>query len=161
MARLEPYDELIQRAALHDPIWRIRLLATLRSYCANDEALVAIAVGDESEIVRRAAADYYPRTAAGGTQVQSLKRRTADLCRGGVFTGRSKAVPLFMWTMRKSSSARRTGKRRSASIRKFEASCNPNLTGGDWLELREAILEAKEEERTLLLEDVPTWGRGF
>ena len=159
MARLEPYDELIQRAALHDPIWRIRLLATLRSYCANDEALVAIAVGDESEIVRRAAADIIRERLREERKFNPNEER--PIFAAEEFLPAEVKRYRFYVDDEKIQFRTPDGEEAFGFYPEFEASCNPNLTGGDWLELREAILEAKEEERTLLLEDVPTWGRGF
>ena len=159
IARIKPYYTLIERCALRDPSWRIRLLATLRSYYADDELLVAIAINDESEIVRRAAADIIRERLRYEREFQPKEERP-------IFAAEEflpVEVKRYRFYVDSEKIELRTpdGEEAFGFYPEFEACWNPSLTGGDWLELREAILEAKEEERTLLLEDVPTWGRGY
>lgn len=159
IARLESYDELIERSALRDPSWRIRLLATLRSYNADDETLVAIAMNDESEIVRRAAADSIRERLRYAREYRLSEDRPIFAVEE--FLPAEGKRYRFYVDAEKIEFRTPDGDEAFSFCPECEACCDPATTGGDWLELLEAILEAKEEERTLLLEDVPTWGRGF
>lgn len=159
MMRLEPYDELIERSALRDPSWRIRLLATLRSYYADDETLVAIAINDESEIVRRAAADIIRERLRYERKFQPKVERP-------IFAAEEflpAEVKRYRFFVDDEGIQFRSpdGEEAFSFYPEFEACRDSDITGSDWLDLREAILEAKDDERKLLLEDVPTWGRGF
>lgn len=159
MARLKPYDELIERSALCDPSWRIRLLAALRSYYADDELLVAIAINDESEIVRRAAADIIRERLRDERKFQPKVERP-------IFAAEEflpAEVKRYRFFVDDEGIQFRSpdGEEAFSFYPEVDACRNSDLSGNSWLALREAILEAKDEERKLLLEDVPTWGRGY
>ena len=159
IARMKPYYELIERCALRDPSWRVRLLATLRSYSADDETLVAIAINDESEIVRRAAADSIRERLREERKSNPNEKRPifaveeflpAEVKRYRFYVDSEKIE------------FRMPDGETAFDIRpEIEAYSFSYRTGGDWLELRKAILEAKEEMRTLLQKDVPLLGRGY
>lgn len=163
----ESLNKLVRFSALHDPDWRVRLLAVLRSHYDEDEAtLRAAAACDECEAVRRAAVDIVRELIRehGESEPDDKWRQKNDKDEEHLIYADEKLLPVvadrhrFFVDFDSVCLRSASGQELLRFYPEFEANRSTALTGQCWLDLRDMILQAEKTKRALKLTDTLSFG---